>query len=164
MPTGHFTLRKAIVKASDRNIKQWPAQLAAALLADCIMISNMIGYSPFQLLQAGKPEPLAWSLWLPRALASGGGSRHNIRNLRRSVSPKLRHFASFSMTFHVLSRGSRKWWCSPFQLLLALRTRRECQQGASVPDAAIRNGRKSRSSPHMHPRGSRKWRHHCCNI
>jgi hypothetical protein len=52
---GHYTLREAIVKSCGGKIESWPQKLAAALLADRVMVSRVTGFSPYQLLHGTNP-------------------------------------------------------------------------------------------------------------
>jgi RNase H-like domain found in reverse transcriptase/Integrase zinc binding domain len=56
---GHFTLREAIVKSSDKDkfgrIKNWHKQLDLAVFADRITVSSVTGYSPYFLLHGIHP-------------------------------------------------------------------------------------------------------------
>ena len=56
---GHFTLREAIVKASDKDkfgrIKNWHKQVEAAVFADRVTVSSVTGYSPYYLLHGTHP-------------------------------------------------------------------------------------------------------------
>jgi hypothetical protein len=56
---GHFTLREAIVKASDKDkfgrIKNWHKQVEAAVFADRVTVSSVTGYLPYYLLHGTYP-------------------------------------------------------------------------------------------------------------
>ena len=52
---GHFTLREAIVKACQGNIKDWPDKIPEAVFADRVTVSRVTGFSPYQLLHGTDP-------------------------------------------------------------------------------------------------------------
>lgn len=52
---GHFTLREALLKSCEGNIRQWPNLLSAAVFADRVTVSKVTGFSPYQLLHATDP-------------------------------------------------------------------------------------------------------------
>jgi transposase InsO family protein len=56
---GHFTLREAIVKSSEKDkfgrIKNWHKQIDLASFADRITVSSVTGYSPYYLLHGTHP-------------------------------------------------------------------------------------------------------------
>jgi hypothetical protein len=52
---GHFTLREALVKSCGDRITDWPLKLGAASFSDQVTVSQVTGFSPYQLLHATDP-------------------------------------------------------------------------------------------------------------
>lgn len=52
---GHFTIREALIRACDGNLKRWPQLLPFAVFADRITTRQATGYSPYYLLHGVHP-------------------------------------------------------------------------------------------------------------
>lgn len=52
---GHFTMREAIIKSCQGDLRKWPDKVQEAVFADRVTVSRVTGYSPYQLLHGTDP-------------------------------------------------------------------------------------------------------------